>query len=84
MCLEFLDVRLRPFATDCFTVFLCLCNFQLVSSLFDGAALLTHRRAGTTKQRRAVRIQIGEGVPCTDIAKPSKVRDDLDPGLEDR
>jgi hypothetical protein len=38
MCLEFLDVSLRPFATYCFAVLLCLRHFQLVSSLFDEAA----------------------------------------------
>jgi len=38
MCLEFLDVSLRPFATHYFAVLLCLRNFQLVSSLFDEAA----------------------------------------------
>ena len=50
MGLEFLDVSLRPFATHCFVVFLWLRNFQLVSSLFDRAALLTHCRAETTNQ----------------------------------
>jgi hypothetical protein len=54
MCLEFLDVSLRPFATHCFSVFLLLRNFQLVSSLFDGAALLTHCRAETTKQNLTI------------------------------
>src|SRR5260370_23154824 len=51
MCLEFLDVSLRPFATHCFAVLLWLRNFQLVSSLFDGGRVLTHRRAETTKQK---------------------------------
>src|ERR1700730_16546505 len=54
MCLEFLDVSLRPFATHYFAVFLWLRNFQLVSSLFDGAALLTHCRAETTKQNLTI------------------------------
>jgi hypothetical protein len=52
MCLEFLDVSLRPFATHCFAVavLLCLRNFQLLAPYLLGR-VLTHRKAETIKQK---------------------------------
>src|SRR4029077_19201207 len=53
MCLEFLDVSLRPFATNCFAVLLWLRDFQLVSSLFCWGPRIniSHGRDNQTKAK---------------------------------